>query len=119
MRGVSRSIDARVQAQSSTRQGGHHWLLERLTSVALVPLTLWFVVAAVGLGLGSVGGASAGQRVHLRRRCIGGRLRQRRAPVSEPGAAGSWSRIRHHIIRVDQIFLLNPFVRSQRCRKMV
>ena len=46
MRGVSRSIDARVQAQSSTRQGGHHWLLERLTSVALVPLTLWFVVAA-------------------------------------------------------------------------
>lgn len=49
MRGVSRSIDARVQAQSSTRQGGHHWLLERLTSVALVPLILWFVVAAVGL----------------------------------------------------------------------
>ena len=29
--------------------GSHHWLLERLTAVALVPLTLWFVVAAVGL----------------------------------------------------------------------
>lgn len=49
MSGVSRSVDARVQAQSSTRQGGHHWLLERLTSVALVPLVLWFVVSAVGL----------------------------------------------------------------------
>jgi succinate dehydrogenase / fumarate reductase, membrane anchor subunit len=49
MASVSRSIVARVQAQASTRQGGHHWLLERLTSVALVPLTLWFIVSAVGL----------------------------------------------------------------------
>ena len=49
MASVSRNIAARVQAQASTRQGGHHWLLERLTSVALVPLTLWFIVSAVGL----------------------------------------------------------------------
>ena len=49
MSAVGRSITARVQAQSSTRQGAQHWLLERLTAVALVPLTLWFVVAAVGL----------------------------------------------------------------------
>ncbi len=49
MSAVGRSITARVQAQRSTRQGAQHWLLERLTAVALVPLTLWFVVAAVGL----------------------------------------------------------------------
>ena len=49
MASVGRNITARVQAQASTRQGGHHWLLERLTSVALVPLTLWFIVSAVGL----------------------------------------------------------------------
>jgi succinate dehydrogenase / fumarate reductase, membrane anchor subunit len=46
---VNRSIPARVQAQASTHQGGRHWLLERVTSVALVPLTLWFIVSAVSL----------------------------------------------------------------------
>lgn len=49
MNGVGRTIGGRVQAQASIRQGAHHWLLERLTSVALVPLCLWFVVAAAGL----------------------------------------------------------------------
>ena len=49
MASVSRSIAARVQAQASTRHGARHWLLERVTSVALVPLTLWFIVSAVGL----------------------------------------------------------------------
>jgi succinate dehydrogenase / fumarate reductase, membrane anchor subunit len=44
---VNRSIPARVQAQASTHQGGRHWLLERVTSAALVPLTLWFIVSAV------------------------------------------------------------------------
>jgi succinate dehydrogenase / fumarate reductase, membrane anchor subunit len=46
---VNRSIPARVQAQASTHQGGRYWLLERVTSVALVPLTLWFIVSAVSL----------------------------------------------------------------------
>ena len=49
MASVTRSIAARVQAQASTRQGAHHWLLERLTSVALLPLSLWFIVSAVAL----------------------------------------------------------------------
>ena len=40
MAAVGQSIAARVQAQRSTRQGAQHWLLERLTSVALVPLGL-------------------------------------------------------------------------------
>jgi succinate dehydrogenase / fumarate reductase membrane anchor subunit len=46
---VGKSLSARILAQASTRQGSHHWLLERITSVALVPLTLWFIVAAVSL----------------------------------------------------------------------
>ena len=46
---VGKSLAARILAQASTRQGSHHWLLERITSVALVPLTLWFIVAAVSL----------------------------------------------------------------------
>jgi succinate dehydrogenase / fumarate reductase, membrane anchor subunit len=46
---VGKSLHARVLAQASTRQGSHHWLLERITSVALLPLTLWFVVSAVSL----------------------------------------------------------------------
>jgi succinate dehydrogenase / fumarate reductase membrane anchor subunit len=46
---VNRSIRARVHAQASTRHGSGEWLAERLTSVALVPLSLWFVLAAVGL----------------------------------------------------------------------
>jgi succinate dehydrogenase / fumarate reductase membrane anchor subunit len=46
---VNRSIRARVHAQASTRQGAGDWLAERATSVALVPLSLWFIFAAVGL----------------------------------------------------------------------
>ena len=46
---IGKSIAARFLAQSSTQEGGHHWLLQRVTSVALVPLGLWFIVSAVGL----------------------------------------------------------------------
>jgi len=31
----------------SAKSGVHHWRLQRLTAVALVPLTLWFVVALI------------------------------------------------------------------------
>jgi succinate dehydrogenase / fumarate reductase membrane anchor subunit len=30
-------------------QGVHHWWLQRLTSLALVPLSIWFVVSLVAL----------------------------------------------------------------------
>ena len=46
---VGKSLATRIMAQASTRQGSHHWLMERVTSVALIPLTLWFIVAAVSL----------------------------------------------------------------------
>lgn len=46
---VGKSLSTRILAQASTRHGSHHWLLERVTSVALIPLSLWFVIAAVSL----------------------------------------------------------------------
>jgi len=46
---TGKTLHSRVLAQSSIRQGGHAWLIERITSVALIPLGLWFVVSAVGL----------------------------------------------------------------------
>ncbi len=49
MASVGKSLSARILAQASTRQGSHHWLMERVTSVALIPLSLWFIVAAVSL----------------------------------------------------------------------
>jgi succinate dehydrogenase / fumarate reductase membrane anchor subunit len=33
----------------SAKQGTHHWWSQRVTAVALVPLTLWFVVALLGM----------------------------------------------------------------------
>jgi succinate dehydrogenase / fumarate reductase membrane anchor subunit len=42
-------LASRVRAQASARRGARTWLLERASAVALVPLCLWFVAAAVGL----------------------------------------------------------------------
>ena len=39
----------RVRGLGSAKSGIHHWWMERITAVALIPLTLWFVVALVGL----------------------------------------------------------------------
>lgn len=38
---------ARVRGLGSARSGTHHWWMQRLTAVALVPLTLWFVVSLI------------------------------------------------------------------------
>ena len=32
----------RVRGPGSAKAGSHHWWLSRLTSLALIPLTLWF-----------------------------------------------------------------------------
>ena len=41
---------ARARGHGASKEGGtHHWWAQRLTSVAMVPLLLWFVVSAVGL----------------------------------------------------------------------
>jgi succinate dehydrogenase / fumarate reductase membrane anchor subunit len=39
----------RVLGAGSAKDGVHHWWLQRLTSVALVPLTAWFVVSLLTL----------------------------------------------------------------------
>ena len=43
----------RVRGLGTAREGVHHWVALRITSVALVPLTIWFLWAALGaLSLG-------------------------------------------------------------------
>lgn len=45
-----RSPMGRVLGLGTAKEGAAHWWTQRLTSVALVPLTLWFVAALLGLG---------------------------------------------------------------------
>ncbi|MEO8714354.1 MAG: succinate dehydrogenase, hydrophobic membrane anchor protein [Acetobacteraceae bacterium] len=44
-----RSELGRVRGLGPAKSGVAHWWAERVTSIALVPLTLWFIVAAVQL----------------------------------------------------------------------
>lgn len=52
---------ARVRGLGSAKSGTHHWLVQRLTSIALLPLTVWFLYAALAL----VGGEYADARSFL------------------------------------------------------
>jgi succinate dehydrogenase / fumarate reductase membrane anchor subunit len=38
-----------VAGLGSAKSGVHHWWLQRLTSIALVPLTIWFTVSLASL----------------------------------------------------------------------
>ena len=44
-----RSMIGRVRGLGSAKEGVQHWWAQRLTAVALVPLTLWFVASVVAL----------------------------------------------------------------------
>ena len=44
-----RSHIGRARGTGSTGEGVAHWWAQRLSSIALVPLILWFVFSAVGL----------------------------------------------------------------------
>jgi succinate dehydrogenase / fumarate reductase membrane anchor subunit len=44
-----RSPLGKVLGTGSAKEGVHHWWLQRLTSVALIPLTIWFVVSLLSL----------------------------------------------------------------------
>ena len=44
-----RSPLGRVLGAGSAKRGVHHWWMQRLTSVALVPLSIWFVVSLLSL----------------------------------------------------------------------
>ena len=39
----------RARGLGSTNDGVHHWWMQRLTGIALLPLALWFVYSAVQL----------------------------------------------------------------------
>ena len=45
-----RSPLGKVLGAGSAKEGVHHWWLQRLTSIALVPLTIWFAVSLLSLG---------------------------------------------------------------------
>lgn len=44
-----RSPLGRVRGLGSAKEGAQHWWIQRLTSVALVPLILWLVASLIGL----------------------------------------------------------------------
>ncbi len=44
-----RSPLGRVLGLGSAKEGVHHWWLQRLTSIALVPLAVWFTVSLLSL----------------------------------------------------------------------
>ncbi len=39
----------RVRGLGSAKNGTHHWWMQRVTAVALVPLTVWFIYSILGL----------------------------------------------------------------------
>ena len=44
-----RSPDGRAIGLGSAKEGVEHWWAQRVTAIALVPLSLWFVSAIIGL----------------------------------------------------------------------
>jgi succinate dehydrogenase / fumarate reductase membrane anchor subunit len=40
---------ARARGLGSAKSGTHHWWMQRLTAVALVPLSLWFVATLISM----------------------------------------------------------------------
>lgn len=46
---IMRSPLGRAEGLGSSRSGSHHWVVERLEAVALVPLTIWFIFSIIHL----------------------------------------------------------------------
>ena len=44
-----RSPLGQVLGRGAAKEGVHHWWLQRLTSLALVPLSIWFLIALLSL----------------------------------------------------------------------
>jgi succinate dehydrogenase / fumarate reductase membrane anchor subunit len=44
-----RSPLSQARGLGSAKEGVHHWVWQRITAVALIPLTLWFAGSLVGL----------------------------------------------------------------------
>lgn len=41
---------ARARGLGSAKDGTRHWLMQRITAIALIPLTLWLVASLVAIG---------------------------------------------------------------------
>jgi len=52
---VLRSPLGRARGLGSAKDGTHHWWQQRVTAVALVPLSLWLIFAMMGLSDSSFG----------------------------------------------------------------
>ena len=50
---------ARARGLGSAKDGTHHWWMQRITAIALVPLTVWLVGSLV-----AIGSADHAQTVH-------------------------------------------------------
>lgn len=46
---IMRSQLARARGLGAAKSGTHHWWMQRVTAIALVPLTLWFIYSVLGL----------------------------------------------------------------------
>jgi succinate dehydrogenase / fumarate reductase membrane anchor subunit len=46
---ILRSPLGRARGLGSARSGSNHWWAQRLTAIALVPLTLWFIFSVIHL----------------------------------------------------------------------
>lgn len=44
-----RSALGHARGLGSAKEGTHHWWLQRLTAIALIPLSLWLVASLIGL----------------------------------------------------------------------
>jgi succinate dehydrogenase / fumarate reductase membrane anchor subunit len=40
-----RSALGRVRGAGAAKSGAHHWWMQRVTSIALLPLTIWFILS--------------------------------------------------------------------------
>jgi succinate dehydrogenase / fumarate reductase, membrane anchor subunit len=47
--GILRSPLGRVRGLGSAKEGTHHWWQQRVTAVALVPLSFWLIYSLLGL----------------------------------------------------------------------
>lgn len=44
-----RTLLGRVRGLGSAKEGTHHWWLQRVTAIALVPLAIWFVAMVIAV----------------------------------------------------------------------
>lgn len=46
-----RSPLKKVKGLGAAKNGTHHWLMQRFTAIALVPLVIWFVISVIGASM--------------------------------------------------------------------